>query len=211
MALRSSILITSIISVVIGAGIAYVGIPAVDPTYNTESMTATQTISQTVTQTVSTPQTGVIQEKVKSWQDESYISDSQLSWQLMNQTQYNFTTSGNSYIVVQFSAPYLVYLDPTFTGAARWEVSLVISGQGNTTVRIEFSDAGPATGSWRELTYSPTLSMMTGKLPAGTYTCSVYWRSIFDSAGLNQLIVSSHNQASTYHYDRWMIVQEIAG
>ena len=226
MAIRKSIIITAIISLVIGAGVAYVEIPSVEPTYNandntvtqtatdtstqTATQMATQTITQTVTQTVTQNQTGVIHESLKSWQDESYISDTQSNWKLMNQTQVNFTISANHYILVQFSAPYLLYLDNSFTGASRWEVSLVISGVGNSTVRIDFSDTNPATGNWRQLTYSPILSLMTGKLPAGTYNCSVWWRSIFNPAGANQLIVSSHNNVNAYHYDRWMDLKEIA-
>ena len=200
MANRSSIVVTALISLIIGAGIAYVGIPAVDPTYNTNNKDGT-----TATQS----QTGVIHEILKTWKDESYIGDDQMSWTLMNQTQVNFTISANSHLMVQFSAPYLVYLDPTFTGSARWEVSLVIAGVGNTSTRIEFSDTNTATGNWREITFSPVLSIMSGKLSAGTYNCSVWWRSIFNPTGTNQLIVSSHNPSSTYHHDRWMDLKEI--
>ena len=200
MALRSSIIITALVFFIVGAGIAYVGIPTVEPTYNANTTTVTQTVTQS--------QTGIIQETLSSWQDLAVINDNQLTWSLMNKAQVNFTISSNSYILAQFNAPYLVYLDPTFTGAARWEVSLVISGIGNTTARIEFSDNSAATNQWRQITFSPTLSLMTGKLSAGTYNCSVWWRSLINPTGTNQLIVSNGN---TYKYDRSMLLQEIKG
>ena len=191
----TTVLASVLISLVVGSGIAFVALPIVYPSL--QSPSANQT----------TP--GVVKTTLKSWKDNAYISDNQLTWSLMNQTQVNFSTSGNSSILASFSAPYLVYLNPTFTGFARFQVSLVIAGHGNTTTQIEFFDDGPASNSNRELSYFPTLTFMTENLPAGTYNCSVWWKSIVDAPGFNQLIVASPNVNAHYHFDRWMLLQEI--
>ena len=198
----TTIIASVLISLIVGAGFAFVSLPIVYPSLKTSSTNTNNnnTISPT----------GVVKTILKSWQDESAIFDNQLTWSLMNQTQVNFTTSGNSSILAQFSAPYLVYLSATFTGVVRYQVSLVIAGHGNTTTQIEYFNNGAATGSENEQSFFPTLTFMTGNLPAGTYNCSVWWRSIYDAPGSNQIIVSSHNNAVTYHFDRWMLLQEIA-
>ena len=197
----TTVLASVLISLVVGAGIAFVSLPIVYPSLQTPS-------TKTNNNNTTSP-TGVVKTVLKSWKDNAYISDNQLTWSLMNQTQVNFSTSGNSSILVSFSAPYLVYLNPTFTGFVRFQVSLVIAGHGNTTTQIEFFDDGAASNSNRELNYYPTLTFMTGTLPAGTYNCSVWWKSINDAPGLNQLIVASPNVNAHYHFDRWMLLQEI--
>ena len=225
--IRNSILATALIALVAGVGLAYVGIPTVDPNYNstnqktqtttinqqtTETMTVNQQVTQTVT--VNENQTGVIQQVSQSWQNESYIYDNQLSWSLMYLTQLNFTTYGNSRIVAQFSAPYLLSVDATFTGKQYYVVSLIIQDSGNTivgntTYPIIYFDSAPATGYYRELNYYPTLTVMTDFIAAGTYNCSVQWRSTYDAPGTNDLSVSHTGGSGPYHFDRWMIIEEI--
>ena len=186
----TSILIvaTAIISVIAGAGIAYVAIPSIDPTYNANTSIT-----------------------YKSWQDESYIFDNQLSWSLMNQTQVNISLSASAKLFVQFSAPFLLTLDTTFTGVQYYLVALVIKGVGNTTEPIVYYDGSAGTGQYRQLTYNPTLTLMTGQLAAGNYNISVQWKSNSDAPGVNDLSVSHHNTADIYHYDRWMEIQTIKG
>ena len=186
----TSILIvaTAIISVIAGAGIAYVAIPSIDPSYNANTSIT-----------------------YKSWQDESYIFDNQLTWSLMNQTQVNITLSSSAKLYVQFSAPFLLSLDTTFTTVQYYLVALVIKGVGNTTEPIVFYDSSPATGQYRQISYNPTLTLMTGQLPAGNYNISVQWKSKADAPGTNDLSVSHHNTGDIYHYDRWMMIETIKG
>lgn len=214
--LRLSIIATAVIFMVVGAGVAYIDIPAVEPNYNANNIkTTTQTVTQTTQQTVTQTgqQTGVISEEYKSWQNESYIYDYNLKWSLMNQTQMNLTINQNSKIFAQFSAPFLLSLDAVFSTEILFEVSLIIEGPSNTvvantTVPIYYYD-GSSTGSIRQMNYYPTLTVMTNKLSAGTYNCSIHWISTYDAPGSNFLSVGHHSTISSYHFDRWMMVQEI--
>lgn len=196
----TTVLASVLISLVAGAGVAFVALPQVYPALQTNQTNTPDTdtdVDKGITQTI-----------LKSWQDESYILDSQLTWSQMNKTQVNFTISANSKILVQFSAPFLLYTDPTFSGGVSYLVSLVIENVGNTTVLIHYFDDSSAGNNHEEI-YFPTLSFMTGALAAGTYNCSVFWRSEVDSTGYNSLSVSHHSMTSTYHYDRWMLLEEI--
>lgn len=198
----STIIASVLISVVVGAGLAFVALPAVYP-----SLQSTSTNQPSTTPTDN--ETGIVQTVEKKWQDESYIYDNNLNWQLMNKTQISFTIGNNSRILAQFSAPFLLSLDSSFTGMARFEVALVIEGVGNTSVPIIYYDNSASTGNYRQLSFFPTLIFQTGILPAGTYNCTVQWKSSVDAPGANNLSVSHHNNVSAYHYDRWMLLQEI--
>ncbi len=198
--IRFSIIATAILALVVGAGIAYVGIPTIDPKYNTNNVKTTQIL----------PQTGIINETFKSWQDEAYIFDNNIQWSIMNRTQVNFTISANSQIFIQFSAPFLLTLYSTFNTLAEYQVALVIQGVGNTTIPIVYYNNAPTNGYMRQINYYPTLSFMTAPLPAGTYNCSVQWRSVQNQNGNgSNFSASHHNISSTYHYDRWMLLEEI--
>ena len=188
----SVILASVLITLVAGSAIAFVGLPMLYPSISSEKK-------------------GIIQTVEKSWQDESYIFDTDLSWNLMNKTQLNLTISENSKIEATFSAPFLLSLDTQFTTMARFEVALVIQGVGNTSTTIIYYDDTPASGHYRQISYFPTLSFMTGPLSAGTYNCTVQWKSAIDSPGTgNNLSVSHHNLNSAYHYDRWMRLEELS-
>lgn len=195
----ATILASVVIAVVLSAGIAFVALPTVYP----------------VLESKTTEQKGTVQTVLKKWQDESYIYDNDLSWKTMNQTQMSFTIKDNSSILAQFSAPFLLTVDAQFTGNLYFAVSLVIQSSknvvvGNTTTPIVYYNGAPASGYYHQLTYNPTLALMTNKLSAGTYNCSVQWRSLVDATGtINTLSVSHHNINSVYHYDRWMLLQEI--
>ena len=100
-------------------------------------------------------------------------------------------------------------LDGTFTSMSRYEIALVIQNVGNSTEPLIYYDGSGGTGAYRQLSFYPTLSFESGMLPAGTYNCSVQWKSSIDPPGSNQLSVSHHNINSAYHYDRWMLLEEI--
>ena len=86
----------------------------------------------------------------------------------------------------------------------------MIENVGNTSLPIIFYDDSGATGFYRQLSFFPTLFFMSDVLPAGTYNCSIQWKSSFDSpSSVNSLSVSHHNTNSVYHYDRWLRLQEI--
>ena len=193
----STVFASVLISLVAGAGIAFVVLPTVYP-----SLQTTPTSPQTT-------EKGVVQVVEKSWQDESYIFDSNLNWQLMNKTQISFTIGNNSRILAQFSAPFLLSLDSSFTVKSNYEVALVIEGIVNSSVPIIYYDDSASTGNYRQLSFFPTLTFETGVLSAGTYNCTVQWKSAIDAPGANNLSVGHHKTNSAYHYDRWMILQEI--
>jgi len=176
------------------AGIAFVALPAVYPSLESKT----------------TEKKGTVQTVLKTWQDESYLFDNDLSWKMMNQTQMSFTITNNSKILASFSAPFLLSLYPTFTGLSEYKIALVIQGVGNTSTVIVFYDGSSATGQSRQMSFFPTLSFMTNTLPAGTYNCSIQWQSMSSQGGNgSNLSVSHHNTSNTYHYDRWLKLEEI--
>jgi len=191
----ATILASVVISVVLGAGIAFVALPTVYPSLESKT----------------TEQKGTVQTVLKTWQDESYLFDNDVSWKMMNQTQMSFTITNNSKILAQFSAPFLLSLYPTFTQLSEYKIALVIQGVTNTSTVIVYYD-GSTTGQTRQMSFFPTLSLMTNNLPAGTYNCSVQWKSMSNQSGNgSNLSVSHHNTNSQYHYDRWMKLEEIKG
>lgn len=195
MANSLALIISSVvISLVIGAGLAFVALPVVYPSI----------------QSTPAEQTGVVQTVVKSWQDESYIFDNNVNWSLMNKTELDFTITNNSRIVASFSAPFLLSLYSTFTGLTEYQIALVIKGVTNTTTAIVYFDNAPSSSITRQLSFFPTLTVETGLLTAGTYNCTVQWRSLTNLNGNgSNLSVSHHNTNSVYHYDRWMKLEEV--
>ncbi len=190
----ATIVASVLISVVLGAGIAFVALPAVYPSLESKT----------------TEQKGTVQTKLKTWQDESYLFDNDMSWKMMNQTQMSFTIGNNSQILASFSAPFLLSLYSTFTGLSEYKIALVIQGVGNTSTVIVYYNGASSLGQTQQMSYFPTLSFMTNALPAGTYNCSVQWKSMSSQSGNgSNLSVSHHNTNSTYHYDRWMKLEEI--
>ena len=74
--IRISIIASAFIALIAGVGVAYVGIPTVDPNYNLSNQkTQTTTFIQQITQTMTANQnqTCIIQQVSQSWQNESYI------------------------------------------------------------------------------------------------------------------------------------------
>lgn len=118
----------------------------------------------------------------------------------------SITIKQNSKISVTFFAMALLSLQPTFDVKNSYKISLVIMGVSNRTFVVGYYDDSGATGSVRQLTFDLYSNYISQSLPAGTYTCAVYWKSTFDAAGINSLSVA---HAPTWNYTRSLLIQEM--
>ena len=152
----------------------------------------------------------VIQTRYGEWNSPSFIFDNQLTYVKMTDTELNVTTSGNSRLLVSFSAMSIMTLDAAFTFRAGYNVSLLVENGGNRTIQVDYFDGGPAYGAIRQISMDLYINYLTPKLPAGTYTINVYWKSGFDATGTqNSLSVAHMGGATDYNFTRTLLVQEL--
>ncbi|MFW9895509.1 MAG: hypothetical protein ACFFD7_06875 [Candidatus Thorarchaeota archaeon] len=149
----------------------------------------------------------VIQYKYGEWNTPSYIYDNELTYKKMNDTEISITIEQNSRLKVEFTALALLALDTTFTIRSSYNITLIVSGAINRTIMVLYYDGLPATGYFRELTYTLNINLLTEPLPSGTYIIEVFWKSTFDATGnFNSLSVA---HAPTFNYTRTLLVQEL--
>ncbi len=151
----------------------------------------------------------VIQSTYVNFDTEAYIYDDELTYKMMDETTYTITTQGDSSLIVLFTADGIMTLDTVFTQKSAYHIALVISGEGNRTIYVDwFEGTTPAAGTIRQLTYDITINFATGSLIAGDYTISVYWKSNFDATGTYNSLSVNHN--NSYEYDRSFWIQEVS-
>ena len=148
----------------------------------------------------------LLQTKFLEVDTDAYISDSAVVDAKMADTEFNITTTGNSKLLVAFDAMFLLHLDAAFSGATRYNITLVLAGVQNRTTRISYFTS-PGLGTTIEETYSVHLTFETGILTADTYSLAVYWKSITDTTEFTQLIASGGG----FVYTRSLTALEIAG
>jgi hypothetical protein len=152
----------------------------------------------------------LIQTRYGEWNSPAFIFDNQLSYIKMTDTELNVTTSGNSRLLVSFSAMSIMTLDAAFTFRAGYNVSLLVEKAGNRTIQVDYYDGGAAYGSIRQISMDLYINYLTPKLPTGTYTVNVFWKSGFDATGsTNSLSVAHMGGASDYNFTRTLLVQEL--
>jgi hypothetical protein len=128
----------------------------------------------------------------------------------MTDTELNITTNGNSSLLVSFSAMSIITLDVAFTFRAGYNVSLIVENGGNRTIEVDYYDGGAAYGSIRQISMDLYINYLTPKLPAGTYTVNVYWKSGYDATGTQNSLSVAHMGGSTdYNFTRTLLVQEL--
>jgi hypothetical protein len=93
----------------------------------------------------------LIQTRYGEWNSPAFIYDNQLSYVKMTDTELNVSTSGNSRLLVSFSAMSIMTLDAAFTFRAGYNVSLVVKNAGNRTIQVDYYDGGGAYGSIRQI------------------------------------------------------------
>ena len=154
----------------------------------------------------------VIQTKYGEWNSPAYIFDNQLTYVKMAGTELNVTTSGNSRLLVSFSAMSVMTLDAAFTYRAGYNVSLIVENGGNRTIQVDYYDgASTAYGFIRQISMDLYINYLTPKLPAGTYTVNLYWKSGFDATGTQNSLSVAHMGGTGYNFTRTLLVQEIRG
>ncbi len=148
---------------------------------------------------------GTVQFVYKEFDDRTYLPDNVLDFELINQTTLTITTLGNSFLSILFVMQTVITMSNDMDGALQFEISLVVSGVGNRTIKVAYFRQGP-TGNYSEVPADVTISYVTDTLVAGNYTISVYWRSVWDAVGGNNLI--GYN-APNFAYNRSIQVEEI--
>ncbi len=134
------------------------------------------------------------------------IADYNLTLVQVPDTQATITIRGNSRIWVEFNTPYVLGISGAFPGPGRvrYEFVLMVEGVGNRTTYLTYYTEN-APGASFELSSTFYLNYVTEPLLAGTYTISVYWRSIYDRTGFNYLLLNT----MMYNWTRSLLLQEI--
>ncbi|MHA1203167.1 MAG: hypothetical protein ACTSQ4_11700, partial [Candidatus Heimdallarchaeaceae archaeon] len=113
---------------------------------------------------------------------------------------------GNSLRAIRYVMPAVLTVVDVSAGPLQLGVALTVSGVGNRTHKVAYYRQLATPGSYEEVPASISINYVTAELPAGTYVISVYWRSIWDSAGSNALIA---NNPPNFDYIRSLTVEEI--
>ena len=106
------------------------------------------------------------------------ISHDDLVYEKINNLELNITTTGNSKLIVAFEGRFVLQLGSSFDGGTKYNITLDISGVGNRTTSIHYY-MGAAYGSIIEISDNVHISFETEILPAGTYSISLLWKSLF--------------------------------
>ena len=149
---------------------------------------------------------GTVQFAYEEFDDRAFILDDVDTFELINQTTLSITTSGKSFLSLLYAMPAVFSIVDTMTGAIQIEIALTVSGAGNRTTKVAYYRQLSTPGSYSEIPADVTITYVTGELSAGTYTISVYWKSIWPSSGANSLIT---NNPPNFDYARSLTVEEI--
>ncbi len=133
----------------------------------------------------------VLQYQYQEWDSDATISDYNVTYTKMNETELSITIQENSQLFISFSSTAKLWLNYFFTGEADYSIALVVEGVGNRTFSINHFDMRPTPGGWyTELTYNLNIDYFTGPLSAGTYTIAMYWKSVYDTSDYTYLSVA---------------------
>ena len=130
----------------------------------------------------------VVQSKYLEINSTALIWDSNLTPNVMPDTEMNITTQGNTKLSVSFDAQLELLLVDTFESNAYYNITLQIEGVKQETVRIIEYHGEPIVGEVHRFIYLQ-ISFETGILSAGTYDISIIWYSKADTATLSRLSV----------------------
>lgn len=151
-------LVTSlIISVIVSAGLLFVAIPTVYPSY------------------VDSSSLKFIQMDRIELNTADSIHDGELVFQKMEGMEMHFTIKNQSSIFAQFVGDFetrVYFVDPW-----GFEIALVIEGVGNRTAPMRKTGTSDLINQYDS--HNIVITYLTSSLPAGNYTVGIYWRSIF--------------------------------
>ena len=136
-----------------------------------------------------------------------YINDFDLNYTVVPGMEMNITTHGNSRLIVFFEGLLFLMMDSDFTGFTGYNVSLAVSGIGNSTTLISYYISSNL-ASFVYQSHNIHLTFDTGIIAAGGYSISVFWKSVSD----NPISITSLTTEvlSNYHCPRKIYVQEFS-
>ena len=170
---KAGAIITSVVlSIIITGGASYLLLPFVYPNMKGSFITEDNGIVvQSIYTEINTP---------------CNITDGNLTYSKIPDTEASMTIRNNSRISVTFDVIFNMALDPSFSFAAIYNISIVVSGWGNKTYSILYYLDG-AGGVARMVPIHFHATFITDPLPAGSYQVEVYWKSYVDQSGDNYL------------------------
>lgn len=146
----------------------------------------------------------IVQTRFLSLNSNAQISDTNLVKQTVPETFLSITTTGNSYVVMEFSAHAWVYLEPGFINYLLIDICLELDGHAVANATINRFES-IALSSYKETSEHFHLRFVTGTLPAGTHVANVTWVSRNNANGNNIISFSSMGINMT----RTLMLQEI--
>ncbi len=136
-----------------------------------------------------------------------YINDFNLTYIQMPGMELNITTQGNSRLIVFFEGLLFLRMDSSFTGFTGYNVTLAVSGIGNTTAFIYYYISSNL-ASFVDQSHNIHLTFDTGVISAEEYSISVFWKSVSNNpVSITSLTTEVQNY---YHYPRMIYVQEFS-
>ncbi|MFX1569082.1 MAG: hypothetical protein ACFFCV_12025 [Promethearchaeota archaeon] len=178
------IIVSIICSVLITAGLLYLIGPVLLPELNKVSILEENDL--------------VLQYKYQEWDTDAWVTDYNVAYQKMNDTELSITIQENSHLYVSFSSVSYLWLSYSFANYSAYSISLVVEGVGNRSFSIVHYDPRPTVGLiMQEYTYNLNIEYLTGPLSAGTYNIAMYWMSLYDSTEYTYLSVADPGYDNT--------------
>ncbi|MBN2152766.1 MAG: hypothetical protein JW839_15045 [Candidatus Lokiarchaeota archaeon] len=150
------------------------------------------------------PSGGVLHTHFLSLRTLAYKNDDQVTKTLVPGTQLNITTSGFSYITVEFTGSLGYHLDATFVNTLRYNITLEVDGAVVAEHKASWHHS-PASGVMEEGSLDVSMAWVSGTLAAGAHTVRVMWVSDGAVTGANQIYFSTTHHNAT----RSLTIQEI--
>jgi hypothetical protein len=116
------------------------------------------------------------------------ISDADLVFQKIPDTEASITVKENSRISVTFNAIFMIFIDSSLTLTTAYNLSIVVQGYGNKSFTILYYQR--STTASKLLLYNFHDTFITDPLTAGTYKVELFWKSVVDPAGDNYLVLN---------------------
>ncbi|MFX0115917.1 MAG: hypothetical protein ACFFB3_15305 [Candidatus Hodarchaeota archaeon] len=147
----------------------------------------------------------VLQSRYQTWNSRAVLDDSSTAgYTQIPDTSLSITIEAQSQIAAIFTSDYWLRLEDLPAGdELRYNISLAVEGIGNETIIINYYDSVSLT--IKEISSTLYIDYVTGSLPAGTYTVSVWWMSELNQFDLNSLRLSDTTEPHT----RSLWVQEL--
>lgn len=130
---------------------------------------------------------GTIQFVYEEFDSLAFCPDSVDDYELINQTTLTISTQGKSLLSIRFVMQAILAMGNTMVGALQFEIALTVSGVGNRTLKVAYYQHF-STGVYHEIPADVTIDFATDVLAQGTYIIGVYWKSTYDTTGINYMI-----------------------